>query len=459
MVDTTKLSFLKAVYTLLCAIGLIVHMSLITIDYLRYDTVTSVYIEFPIIVHSPALSVCFKYTDLIDRDWLINTYGQRLGFNANSKPSWAIIRAIRMNITMNDIFQRTPSARECCNNGMVRNGTHYGMKYLIDQNRVLDHFEVSRFFVHEAICYRFQLHFNQKYNYSQLGSSTFSGTIYVIGFSSTVFKRASHIIPIIHTANEYPINSVKYSPVAKRTFDLKNGDSLYSVSNQRLETHSLKYPYRSNCIDYHSKPRSDLIRECVIQLSLKRLELLPYSEMHYESEQSNYDRSSTTKLAHPASIIHNRTLLDGFNAIRDDCDQYHKNIQCDTSFHTTFIDSRSTMSWNSILVEVKQPIRPTISTIYQPTQDFYTFSLLILSCFGVWLGWSLSDCNPVNLVTFLSNLRPGRQQFMRNSRKCTLLKTEMIEMKMKMVELDMSLKQLRARHKTQFPSTCNWFKQ
>ena len=141
MVDSAKLSILRTIYTVLCTFCMIVHTYLITVDYLQYDTVTSVYIGFPTIVQSPALSVCFKYEDIIDRTWLVNTYGQ--SFNSTHGMSWyKMLNSMRMNITLTDIFERTPSATECCNNGMVRNETNYGVRYLKPRT-ILDHFQVS----------------------------------------------------------------------------------------------------------------------------------------------------------------------------------------------------------------------------------------------------------------------------------------------------------------------------
>ena len=32
-------------------------------------------------------------------------------------------------------------------------------------------------------------------------------------------------------------------------------------------------------------------------------------------------------------------------------------------------------------------------------EDFYTFGLLLISCFGVWLGLSLADFNPIELMS------------------------------------------------------------
>ena len=422
MVDTTRLTVLRTIYTILCTLGLIVHMSFITIDYLRYDTVTSVYIEFPTIVESPALSVCFKYKELIEQD-LFEMYGHKL------------------DIKLNDIFRRTPSANQCCVGGLVRNETNYGTKGLWTSTAVLDHFEVSRFFAQEAICYRLQLRVQQSFDYLQLGSSTLSRMIYGIGFSWTLFEQTSMLLPIVHASHEYPLKSIYYSPAVDRSFEIKN---VYSVSSQRMETHSLKYPYKSDCIDYQKRSRSESIRQCVTQLSVKRLGLFPYSQMHYEADLSNYNQNQNLKQSRPTNIVTNRTLLDGFNAIRNECNQLYHNIECDTYFYTTFIDGRFTRNWNATIFLVNQPIRPTISTIYQATQDFYTFSLLILSCFGVWLGWSLSDFNPINLISFMANLRHHSQQATLRIRKRNHLKTDMMQMKQKIVELEMLVKQTRA---------------
>jgi len=145
----------------------------------------------------------------------------------------------------------------------------------------------------------------------------------MIGFSWSRFKLATYLIPIVHTSNEYPIKSINYAPAAP----LASIPNIYAVSNQRLETHSLKYPYQSNCNDYNEFSRSKSIRECVTQLSIKRLRLLPYSQLQYETGPAGHHHSSF-KMSHPVNIVHNQTLLDGFNAIRDECNQVFKNRVC-----------------------------------------------------------------------------------------------------------------------------------
>ena len=49
---------------------------------------------------------------------------------------------------------------------------------------------------------------------------------------------------------------------------------------------------------------------------------------------------------------------------------------------------------------------PSVESVYQPMEDFFTFILLFLSCLGVWLGWSMIDLNPSKVVERLGRRRP-----------------------------------------------------
>ena len=423
MANLTKTSLVKSIYSLLCTVGLIAHITYITIGYLKYETVTSVFIQFPVIVPSPALSVCFRYTELLDSKWLLEVYGQKLGFNATSGVTLNQFWEIRQNIRLNDVFERTPPGDKCCNTCMVRNDINYGITEIYNMSRVMQQFEISRYYAQETICYRTQLRANQVYNYSQLATSQGFGAIFSIGFSNLSFNRTSYLVPIVHQMNEYPITSFYFSPI---THYASNSDlNGFAVSNQKIETHFLKHPYKPNCIDYNGR-RTELIQQCVTKLTINRFDVYPYSRMQYESNIDN----RKLKMAHPSNIIGNRTLLDGFTDIRDHCRLKYKNVECYQYFYMTFIHTRwSQPDIDSITFNVMQPKRPTFRTVYQPMEDFYTFSLLILSCFGVWLGLSFADFNPISLKSYITGTRSNDHRQMNDHVKIRRLELEVNQLK------------------------------
>ena len=84
-------------------------------------------------------------------------------------------------------------------------------------------------------------------------------------------------------------------------------------------------------------------------------------------------------------------------------------MDCDHDFYVTRImSSEKWGDYQQLAFRVIQQNHPSIRTVYQPMEDFYTFALLVLSCFGVWLGLSLADLNPVKLLNRINQRGSNR---------------------------------------------------
>ena len=101
------LNFVK-VYHLICSIGLLIHVTIMTVQYLQYETTTSLYLELPTTIESQAVSLCFPYNELLDGDWIELKYGNHTRIiNSLDMEDLVVQQALR-NITMADVFENTP---------------------------------------------------------------------------------------------------------------------------------------------------------------------------------------------------------------------------------------------------------------------------------------------------------------------------------------------------------------
>ena len=409
----------KYIYRIFLTIGLIVHVSIITIGYLRYETRTSLNLSLPTTTHSQALSVCFKLIELLDQDWVEKKYGHRLthGKLVDREKS---ADQLQRDITMREIFDRTPSVDEAYGMVYIRDNDTYGVELVRDRKSMTKYFEIYRYITQDYICYRVQTRDRLVYNYEIMAKSRWMGMVYAFGFSREIATRASFLMPVIHGANDIPMSSILYSP--QSDFSMSENLSVFRVVSQKIAKQYLPHPYETDCFDYKGKDRERLMNECLVLMTINRLGFIPFSEIKSLPLFPNYGH---LKIKHQSDFATNRTLWSQMKQIKSHCDRLYPKVECKTSFFTTFIVGRH--NWGDGLVfRVGQPTSPTIVVTYHPNQDFYTFFLFTLSCFGVWLGWSLMDFDPSTLVErFRTRSRQSTATI--GSRKVSYVKVKVIK--------------------------------
>ena len=382
---------------MICVLGLITHLSLITIKYFDYETTTAVYLQFRDSVESPALSVCFRYIELLDHDWAISRFGRKLLDGSTSHTE-----AIARNITLAEIFDHTPSVDDILIEGRTRDETTYRVEQLKSPASVQRKFQVWRFFSQDWLCYRVQTRHNGIYSYGQVATSVNPGMLFQFGFDGLLFNRTIYLAPILHRINELPCKSIYFAPIINHISDYQL--NFYRVINEKVENHFLERPYASDWVDHHGMRRTS-IGKCVTQLTIDRFRMVPYAEVQLESK---IYFNTATNILHPHTIADNQTLRSEFEKIRDHCHQLYRNIDCHTTTYLSHVVSREERkSPKSISFRVYQSKTPTYLTIHQPMEDFFSFGLMALSCFGVWLGLSLADFNPIHLMNLFND---GRQR-------------------------------------------------
>ena len=214
---------------------------------------------------------------------------------------------------------------------------------------------------------------------------------YTIVFSSLIANRTRYVKPIVHAYNSYPFTSYIHAPLST-----SRDMTAFVVESQRVENHRLPHPYPTDCRDYVMTSRNELMAECIINATIEQLGLLAFSELKVASKYGS--TFGDLRISHPMDLIENETLAIGMEKIRSECNEKHAKMDCVDQFYISRITSRQ--KWGNdeqLAFRVLQPNHPSILTVYQPMEDFYTFALLLLSCFGVWLGLSLADLNPFKL--------------------------------------------------------------
>ena len=383
---------LTNIYRILCLIGLVVHVWTIGSEYFKYRTNISTYVAFPFEFDSYALSVCFKYADIFDPSFGSKKYG----VNFESLDRFEKVSLLERNITLDEIFKHTPSSRSIFVGADVRRSKTYDVDKL-DQLAAFDEFEISRYQMLYWICYRFQQKIKLTFNYRDMASAqSFVGMLYklVIKLDQSQLNSTILMMPIIHGHNDYPTSSYMYAPIDG--VNKVRQTNLYRLTSQNVRTSLLEYPHKTNCRNYGKIPRSRRISDCVLKSTIDNLHKLSYTSLKIESELGS--RSKLT-IIDPQIAKHS----ENYQKIVRDCERLYRKIGCNQNIYLTQLQSRDKWNIDNLEFRVGHPMNPTIQIIHKPMHSFYTFAVLVLSCFGVWLGWSLMDMNPIYLFEFIQS--------------------------------------------------------
>ena len=367
-------------HRILCTFGLITHFTIMTVNYLQYETTTSLYLELPQTIESQAVSICFPFNEIIDGDWIEQIYGlqTRLAIGIDSDDIG--VQQVKKNMTMADIFDHTPTIDEMYGFAYVRNDQTYNVEF-INGTKVRDYFVIDRYFKQAWFCYRIQTRDRKSFKYMVLATSEWMGMMYTFGIPTNISDHVSFVMPVVHAANRYPLKSFLFASQCRHYPSL----NVYKVSSQKIVNEYLRYPYKTDCFDYdHIASRDNLINQCLINSTINRLAFIPYSEL---KTISHLKLNGNLTIKQPFDFARNRTTWIEMRKIRSFCDQLYPKLDCHDHYYMTELVEREDWRKDGLLVRVGQPLRHSIRTIYQPMQDFYTFALLVLSCFGVWLGF------------------------------------------------------------------------
>lgn len=148
----------SAAFATLCTIGLTLHISLISLKYFNYEATSVLSMDTPKKVDMPALSICIRYWDILDHHNLSNVVNE----------TWQD-SVLPKNITLQQIFDNTPSSDAIFHDCLIRLPGHYRFEAEVGSN-CFRFFKVKKFYTQEYVCYRFQAN-ESVYDYDQVSTA------------------------------------------------------------------------------------------------------------------------------------------------------------------------------------------------------------------------------------------------------------------------------------------------
>lgn len=378
-------------------------MYYISETYFRFETTTNLRLDVPQLQPVPALSVCWRYADILDMARLRNVTPEvRPVVMTTVEAERDTSRRIQSLITIGQLFAYTPQQHELFAGCVVRLPGNYDVEWL-NETDCRQVFNVVRFYVQENICYRLQLATisgNLSYEYSYTSSAlAFPSMAYEFGFNISRFDAGPIVFPTIHTMDTMPTSSIYFSPQIRRFYVhnsiVSTKISYATLTYSYIDNTRLPPPYDTNCdrYDNYGNQQDYCLSQCLQNATMAAFGLLPFTEIIEESAVSaaNYD----TKIINNLNW-RNATFSAMLKSFEYDCGTRCYKPNCHERLFMTQLSTTSIYE-TSISFRVNLPQTPNYVIVYQPLMLFYEYATYVLSCFGIWFGISLYHLNPVAL--------------------------------------------------------------
>ena len=200
----------------------------LTLDYVKYETDTNVAPYFPVRLNVTKLSLCFSINSLLDS----SPHGY--SFTGDQRIKY-------INWTFNEVFKRMPSASSTLDSCKYRDFDLDILREEKDGRKCAQLFKVFRYRMQGYMCYLFTFPLDQEYSYHVLANSLFSSReLYHLSIAKPLSDQ--HIFyPLLHL-DDYPDDDQIFNGEA-----YKESGSLFQLSYDLCESHSLPSPYETHC--------------------------------------------------------------------------------------------------------------------------------------------------------------------------------------------------------------------
>ena len=413
MAYTTTIKVLNWAFKLFCITGAIIHVLVITEEYFRYEASSSIIMNMADEIEPPDLSVCFRYGDIYDEVAYLS--------DSNRKPHYAhpgnskkLNEDISETLTLGEVFKYMPSVAEALLKVKIRPLNEFSMEWL-DVNGNAGNksvgMAITAYHVFTHVCYKVTVNSNTPFPVRPIALSHQSpGIIYKLYFNLSLFKKSQRLLVL--TSVDTIQTGLAYAKYPRR-FDFKQSGqmsepfNLMSFSYQKLENNRLPPPYETQCRNYGAFLHYNslyCVSYCVNQNVVKELEMVSFTQGLNFNKVNRTEVYSRSNILRISQMTTNRTINAIFKSITNHCNQRCRQPSCHSkTFMTKLSEQGNPESPGYFDVSLRVATSPDIHIVYKPDFEFDYFLIYIMSCFGTWLGLSVSDLNPIELWSKYSN--------------------------------------------------------
>lgn len=373
-------------YILLCVAGLGWQFIQVSLNYFSFSTSTRVTISYPHKFDFPALSLCIRYTDILNYS-MANSHGQ----NWTRSKVGEDIRRVQEEITIKQIFDWTPDGYDLVATFYRRNPGSYTISSYVNES-IKSHLDIRKYIFVEFICYRMSPKEPTEIKKNVVESQPVrSGTVGKFSMSK-LFNKVSFYKLSLHKSDAFPYESLRVQPNLER--DVTNLAVLNAVSlfHTHFTVNYLQSPYSTDCFEYKKvnlRERADCVMSCITRATVHQLSKYPYSSFIFDSSDRNIISPADTQDPSIASKIDQI-------ATRCENEPFCKRLSCQTRIAITHLQFFNGIQ-DQMDIYITSPQHPWIRIVHEPSIRFVTYLTLVFGAFGIWTGISIISISPFKL--------------------------------------------------------------
>lgn len=391
-------------FRIFCFMGALYQVVMMSQLYFRYRVTTQMSITIDDVVIPYAVTICIRFTDILDYEGLERDTGRRYKHIRDA----AVLGKYKENMTVTEIFKYTPDKKDIVSLVKYRKKGTY---------KVFNHsgtdIRLEKFLYSEFICYKIGLDkkHQQRMDHRFLSVTTKSpGMVYEIRFSDKLWL--AHFMKVsLAPYWTWPRRSIRFPAMIRRGY--RNTSTLHTkddfvpevnfffVSAFRIESYFLPAPYETDCIDYKKETRhvTEIVcnHRCMEQQVLKRMGMVTFTSfiMHPVDKRLIVDLKSL-------SLQMRKTFFQ----VKEYCE---KKV-CRKKGCAYRITMTKTQAIRDRILRLRMtvPSLPSIRKKTVPKTDFIEYFSFVSSTISTWIGISVLWFDPQNLVTLFRKRRERR---------------------------------------------------
>ena len=388
---------------IICAVGLLAQVNEVSIHYFAYETQPRVSAAPHYTLKVPSLSTCFRINDVLDLNHIRKQYRIN-SFDSNGKQNWTKKNSIRSNVPLKNILQMAPAVTEVFRGQSPACRIKYSSGDVLEdfnKSQCQRHFNVTKYFHKEYICYKFAPNLRQK----TLENAEYSlvdhgpGLIYSLHLNNQALNNVRFIAVYIHDQDTLSLYDAMYTQYIVATSYSEVNPTYNTVHEEGLEP-----PYDTNCQKY---PR----KLSFVQLSLQRVQkeiLKRFKKLTPSLMLEEKDIPDNVTLFYSQDTKRNRTLSKLYRQI------YNEHLFVARSRGAcTFRCTVSKLSFGAndhLLFRVMWPDGLEVNIQHVKKLVIIDYVIYICSCIGIWFGVSIYTCFGYLKSVLLKSINEGRTQ-------------------------------------------------
>lgn len=410
----------SCLYFALCLVVCFYQFFCVFIEYLKYDVTTQLELRIPDPIVAPDLTICVRFTDIIDLKILgdKNNISLSRGFTASN------IRQIQELSTIADILKLTPRKDSLIGECMFR----VPRKASVEPesgDRCMKYFSMAKLVTQEFVCYKFSASSVKKgFDFVALTSAlTWPGLFYRITLKNFSWISDVGVMKMAaHSKSDLPFTSLGLGSLVTSRRDNDNYNHV-TLTYKTVDVTALESPYQTNCRkklpDGSEYSKQSCFNSCILNHTQKVFQRAPFAILIQESLKLHQITSEQ---------ISNQSFSHTLAKLESHCSDRCPEIDCKFDYTITYSSFQKSKELQFLVTTPNEP------TLYIKNMEQLTLNDLIyysLSLFAFWFGLSVIsfDPSPVILKHFSSHSKwmSGRRElhdehdrsskFCRNTRK------------------------------------------